>query len=475
MKKNIVLIDLELTLFQSIYDSKKVNIEFLITDVDDIKLAEIKDLYDIKNIITRAEFNDFTAQKVSNIDYKTIEQFKASQLNSEHDQDRWSSDTNLKQYYYFNALSFWISVFTKNNISAVVIEGVVHGANYDSLALDIANVYGVSGYAIENLMERHTKDGIMAVRSVLDYNLKKQIFLDLCKLGLKSINIDNYLFYADKSSVALKKKRKSIKHIVKFFLPPHAYAIALSLIKIFTNKPICQHSLNSHPSNILKNIFFVRKMRKFYDTISVEFDVSKKYVFYALHFDPEASIMARARFSNQLSVIKQLSQSLPEDWVLYVKEHPNQFNFDRPGWWFYLTSIHKYRTKEFYKQILKFNNVQFLKFSTKSQDIIKSAEAISTINGSISSEAIAFNKSLILFGDQSTPFGWCKDVFKITSSEQCKKAMEQLKSGFTPDYSDFNEIVDKHLFELKKGEANDIKLLVDYLVCEYNPLNKSDI
>ena len=45
--------------------------------------------------------------------------------------------------------------------------------------------------------------------------------------------------------------------------------------------------------------------------------------------------------------------------------------------------------------------------------------------------------------------------------------MEQIKSGFTPDYSDFNEIVDKHLFELKKGEANDIKLLVDYLIFEY--------
>ena len=124
MKKNIVLIDLDLTLIQSIYESKKVNIEFLITDADDVKLAEIKDLYGVKNIITRDKFHEFTVQEMSDIDYKTIENFQTSQLNSEHYQDRFSNDTNLKQYHYFNALSFWIDVFTKNNISAVVLDGL---------------------------------------------------------------------------------------------------------------------------------------------------------------------------------------------------------------------------------------------------------------------------------------------------------------------------------------------------------------
>ena len=96
MKKNIILIDLDLTLIKSIYESKKVNIEFLITDADDVKLAEIKDLYGVKNIITRAKFHDYTVQEVRNIDYKTIEKFKESQLNSEYFQARFSGDANLK-------------------------------------------------------------------------------------------------------------------------------------------------------------------------------------------------------------------------------------------------------------------------------------------------------------------------------------------------------------------------------------------
>lgn len=467
MKKNIVLIDLELTLIQSIYESKKVNIEFLITDADDAKLAEIKALYGIKNIITRDKFHEFTVQEMSDMDYKTIEKFKASQLDSEHYQDRFSDDTNLKQYHYFNALSFWIGVFTKNNISSVVLDGLMHGANYDSLALDVAKAYGVSGYVIENHMVRYTKDGMMVIRSVLDYNLKERISLDLCKLSLKSIDIDNYLFYADKVSAALKKKRKSVKDVVKSFLPSYTFTIMHMLAYIIRRKPIHHHGLNSPPTKVLKNVFYVRKMRKFYDSISVELETSKKCIFYALHFDPEASIMARARFSSQLSVIKQLSQSLPVGWVLYVKEHPDQFKLHRPGWWFYLTSIHKYRTKEFYHEILKFDNVNLLKYKVKSQDIIKSAEAISTINGTIASEALSLNKSLILFGHQSTPFGLCKDVFKVTSLVQCKKAIEQIEGGFIPDYSDFNEISEKYLFELNQSSLNDVQLLVDYLVCEY--------
>ena len=240
------------------------------------------------------------------------------------------------------------------------------------------------------------------------------------------------------------------------------------LVNIIRRKPICHHGLNSHSNNVLKNISYIKKMRKFYDSVSVELDTSKKYVFYALHFDPEATIMARARFANQLMIIKQLSQSLPKGWILYVKEHPDQFQMIKSGRWFYLMSIHKYRTKEFYKEILKFSNVQFLKFSVKSQDIIKSAEAISTINGTIASEALAYDKPLILFGHQSTPFGLCKDVFKVTSAKQCQEAMNQIESDFTPNYSDFNKIVDDYLFELKQGVSNDVRLLVDYLVCDYS-------
>ena len=63
-------------------------------------------------------------------------------------------------------------------------------------------------------------------------------------------------------------------------------------------------------------------MKKYYDSISVELDSSKNFIFLCLAFDPEATIMSRARFSSQISIIKQLSQNLPENWILYIKRTP---------------------------------------------------------------------------------------------------------------------------------------------------------
>ena len=175
--------------------------------------------------------------------------------------------------------------------------------------------------------------------------------------------------------------------------------------------------------------------------------------------------MSRARFSNQLSIIKQLSQSLPKGWTLYVKEHPDQYRLDQNGWWFYLTTIHKYRTKDFYKKILSLDNVELLKYDLKSQDIIKSAKAISTINGTIGAEALSQNKPLVLFSHESSPFGLCKDVLKVTSTQDINDCIKKIENNYTPDYSDFNQVVDNYFFELNNN-SNEVKLLIEYLVCD---------
>jgi hypothetical protein len=467
MKKKIILIDLELSLIQSIYESKKVQVEYLITEADNEKLKAIKKRFKISNIISRANFHEYTVQENRKIDYELIDKFKHSQLDSEHYQDRLSDDVNLKQYLYINALSFWIEIFSKKDISAVILDGLMHGANYDSLALDVAKFYNVPGYVITYHMERITKNGINAVRSILNYNVKKDIKLNCNKLNLTQVDMRNYLFSPIQILSEIKKQR-NFKDYIKLLLPSHTPTIFYIVSHLIRLKPIIHHGLKINRIKVLMNIFYIWKLKKFYNSIACGFDKSKKSIFYALHFDPEASIMAKARFSNQLMIIKQLSQNLPDDWTLYVKEHPNQFELHQPGWWFYLTSIHKYRTKDFYNQILKLKNVKLLKYDIKSKDIIQNVRGISTINGTLASEALSLNIPLLLFGHQSTPFGKCKDVFKITTSDSCFNALKIIEGGFVADYSDFVTIVNYYCFELKRATQNDVQLLVDYLVCEYN-------
>ena len=81
--KNIILIDLGLTYIESIYKSKKVNIEFLITEADDVKLAKIKETYDIKNIISRAQFHEASIQEDTEINFDVIENLMKMHFNKE--------------------------------------------------------------------------------------------------------------------------------------------------------------------------------------------------------------------------------------------------------------------------------------------------------------------------------------------------------------------------------------------------------
>ena len=474
MKKNIILIDLNMTLLESIYESKKVNIEFLIIDADDSKLAEIKELYDIENIITRVELTRYVEQRSSNIDYEIIEKFKASQLNSERFDARFSSDANLIQYNYFNALSFWVDTFIKKNISTVLLVGKTHGSNFDGLILDVAKFSGASAYILDSNMRGYADSVSVDSYSVLNYNSNSFVPLVHNDLNLTPVDINNYLFYPDKiNAIPRRKKIKSFLGLVNSFLPSWVYATLIAFQHMVYKSPY-SHGLYYKPTNILKNILYIRRLKGFYNSISVKLNVSKKYIFYALHFDPEANTMSRTRLNNQLTIIRQLSQSIPKGWVLYIKEHPGQFKMSNTGAWYYLISIHKYRTKTFYREILKFDNVKFLKLDTKSQDVIKTAEGVSTIVGSVTPEALSLNKPLILFGHQATPFGLCKDVLKVTSSEQCRESMKKIESGLVPSYLDLKKIVDSYFFELKAELPSDVSLLVEYLVCKHSS-DKFDI
>ncbi|HEY4504489.1 MAG TPA: hypothetical protein VJI73_01825 [Candidatus Paceibacterota bacterium] len=115
------------------------------------------------------------------------------------------------------------------------------------------------------------------------------------------------------------------------------------------------------------------------------FNPNVPYTFFALHYEPEMALMLRAPlYAEQVSVIKQIARALPIDHILYVKEHPIMIG---------------YRTREFYKEILKAPNVRLLDPLTPGTEVVKSAKLIVTINGTSAWEAILLKIPVISFGD----------------------------------------------------------------------------
>ena len=73
--------------------------------------------------------------------------------------------------------------------------------------------------------------------------------------------------------------------------------------------------------------------------LEVEPKPNEKFFYYALHFEPEGSIQTRVTMESQLTIIKLLSECIPEGYFLYVKEHPWQFRLNNDLFSYYIYNV----------------------------------------------------------------------------------------------------------------------------------------
>ena len=187
--------------------------------------------------------------------------------------------------------------------------------------------------------------------------------------------------------------------------------------------------------------FLKSKYRKsFLDKNAKMFFVTKRpYAYFPLHMEPERSLLKKAQFySDQLSVIKNVIQSLPVEMDLIVKEHPSM---QLIGW----------RKVEFYKELMSLPKVRLIHPFVQNQDIIERSSLVVAIAGTAALEAAFFEKPSIVFSDVDCSS--LSSVFKIDNVEELpeiiKKSLdtkvnlvelnqfvhEVIKSSFSSDVS----------------------------------------
>lgn len=131
----------------------------------------------------------------------------------------------------------------------------------------------------------------------------------------------------------------------------------------------------------IKFYFNYLKVKKYY----MKPDYTKKYVFFPLHYQPEAStIVCAQKYEKQLFFIDSWAKSLPADTVLYVKEH---------------YALIGHRDPQFYKEMGKYPNVFMLDPWESSRRLIENAVAITTLTGTAGWEAMLLRKPVFLGGN----------------------------------------------------------------------------
>jgi len=458
--KNIFLIDRSCKLIKSVSKSTKINIHTMIVENEQQK-EDLKLNYNVENIYTAETINDTCNDYKCSLDYNILEQYRHTQVKVENFFNRFISDVNFVQYIYINALLFWNDYFEKNNIDMIVLNGVEHGFSFDSIVLDVAVKHGVKVYVIETALENGNN---LYTGMILDYTSKVYVPLEVKKISLENIELDQYLYY--KVTNKNPPKVKSFKNAIRYLLDKLGGELLVMFAYVLIGKYKNFHfGISINWSTYFRNFLHVKKMLRFYSSVSVEFDSSKKYVFYALHMEPEAATQARATFSNQLIIIKTIAQNLPDGWELYVKEHPHQLkNLNNRNRYYYLAGIKKFRTKETYRDILRIPNVKLLDINTKSKSIIESSQAVSSINGTIVLEGIVSKKPILLFSQSTTPFQNLNDIFHVKSEEDVVIAMNKIQNQLKVNYDDLNGLISEYFFKVDRTKTTDYKDLFENLV-----------
>lgn len=135
-------------------------------------------------------------------------------------------------------------------------------------------------------------------------------------------------------------------------------------------------------SNFLKHA----RRKKSYAKFLIENFTGREYVFFPLHYQPEAAICAWANhiWDNQVLLITTIAQKLPKGVLLLLKESPAQT--------FY------FREKQFFDILDHLGNVRFVKEGTPSCTLYEGCLCALTVSGTIGWEVLRIGKPVIYTG-----------------------------------------------------------------------------
>ncbi len=180
--------------------------------------------------------------------------------------------------------------------------------------------------------------------------------------------------------------------------------------------------------NYLISDFRKLKLFRYYNSITDKINFEENFIYFPLHYQPEATTYPFGnQFIDQTNAIRLLSKCLPENYFIYVKEHPDTFNISHLSW----TIGDFSRDNNFYDQIKEIDKVKLLPFDADLEVIIKKSKAVATLTGAVGLEFILNRKFALLFG--SSWYDNCEGALKCNTFESCFSALKKITDNHSID------------------------------------------
>ena len=438
--KRIFLVDIEGYTLDTILNYTDWEISVLIFPFWNKEKEEYKKNPRIKSIYTHNDF--FQNRDLSGLDYSRLEKFEATQLKVENFFTRFFLDFQMGKFLYYCGFALAERLFKRYKPDMVLISGFPEGRTSDRLICDMAIQNQIPCYSFERMLYKtvlydHLHKNFMQIKNnsvdIVD-KLKVTVSFDL------SYNTAAFRHPELQQNCFLRVLNKVI---YKSF-----GQVGIDLAGTFYERSLRPDIFGQNFFYRIRKFIVTKYLAKYVDSLAGKFDKNAKYIYFSLHFEPESTISARTRMDNQIAALQMLSDALPEDWIIYVKEHPHQFLTNTRALYSY--HVIDFKTKKFYKLIQKMDNVHFVSRRIDSKMLIDKSQAVASLSGTVTMEAVQKNKSVLVFAPQRTIYPYIHGIYCISSYDDCIWACKQLALGKKVVYDNANEVMAQYLFDFDK-------------------------
>lgn len=138
---------------------------------------------------------------------------------------------------------------------------------------------------------------------------------------------------------------------------------------------------------ILKSYSDCLGFKYYYASLKNEMiETGKKSVYFPLQMQPEMTTSTLGGiYTDQLLAIEKISNMIPDEWVIHVKENPKQ--------------LEGHRGKYFFKRLALLPKVRYLSQEVNSFELIEASEFVATVSGTAGWEALLAKKPALVFGN----------------------------------------------------------------------------
>ncbi|MBT4922784.1 MAG: hypothetical protein HON23_07225 [Rickettsiales bacterium] len=352
--------------------------------------------------------------KVESVDYKLLQKMRKDLINFLTVSDRSFSDQysfdsmilskvnmHAEMHFYSIVISYFANLIRKKEIELVLFDEVPHYPGSYALYL-VAKAMNIKTIIFSQTM---FNDKTFCVHNIEDIGDLINKNPDLSEISAKQINktFKKELYYMgerrdDKFKDYLNLLSCNVVNMRTFKIIFNRFkTFLLSKSRVSNNRSGVDKVRFANDVSLIKDMlrifqgmrykkdFYKRAYTAYQALAQKAYDKDVNFVYFSLHYQPEATTVPMGgEYMDQAKALEDLASILPDDYYIYVKEHPNSFG--------------GLRSENFYLRLSNIPNLVLLDSSVSNYDLLANAKIIATITGTVGFEAISGGKPVITFG-----------------------------------------------------------------------------